>query len=81
MSVDAGARKIGGRSMRNVRQAVQRTRNAGIGTEVVREGDLDDTDRARMGETAMARARSLYRVDAMCEATLKAYERVLEARA
>ena len=37
--------------------------------------------RARMGEAAMSRARRLYRVDAMCEATLKAYERVLEARA
>jgi glycosyltransferase involved in cell wall biosynthesis len=36
--------------------------------------------RARIGEAAMARARSLYRVDAMCEATLQAYERVLEAR-
>jgi glycosyltransferase involved in cell wall biosynthesis len=36
--------------------------------------------RARMGEAAMTRARSLYRVEAMCEATLKAYERVLEAR-
>jgi hypothetical protein len=29
----------------------------------------------------MVRARRLYRVEAMCEATLKAYERVLEAQA
>jgi hypothetical protein len=28
----------------------------------------------------MNRARQLYRVDAMCEATLAAYERVLEAQ-
>jgi hypothetical protein len=34
-----------------------------------------------MGRVAMDRARSLYRVEAMCDATLKAYERVLEARA
>jgi glycosyltransferase involved in cell wall biosynthesis len=37
--------------------------------------------RARMGEAAMTRSRSLYRVDAMCEATLQVYERVLEAHA
>jgi glycosyltransferase involved in cell wall biosynthesis len=37
--------------------------------------------RARMGQDAMTRARALYRVDAMCEATLQAYQRVLEARA
>jgi glycosyltransferase involved in cell wall biosynthesis len=43
--------------------------------------DVGPAGRARMGEAAMARARSLYRVDAMCEATLKAYERVLEGRA
>jgi hypothetical protein len=34
-----------------------------------------------MGQTAMARARRLYRVEAMCDATLNAYQRVLEARA
>jgi glycosyltransferase involved in cell wall biosynthesis len=43
--------------------------------------DVGPAGRARMGETAMARARRLYRVEAMCDATLKAYERVLEARA
>jgi glycosyltransferase involved in cell wall biosynthesis len=43
--------------------------------------DAGPTGRARMGEAAMVRARSLYRVDAMCEATLEAYERVLEGRA
>jgi hypothetical protein len=34
-----------------------------------------------MGAAAMARSRGLYRTEAMCEATLRAYERVLEARA
>jgi hypothetical protein len=29
----------------------------------------------------MTRARALYRVDGMCEATLAAYERLLETRA
>ena len=35
----------------------------------------------RMGELASARARQLYSAEAMCAATLGAYERVLEARA
>lgn len=43
--------------------------------------DLGPAGRERMGRAAMDRARTLYRVEAMCEATLKAYERVLEARA
>jgi hypothetical protein len=34
-----------------------------------------------MGATAANRARQLYSVDAMCQATLAAYGRVLEARA
>jgi glycosyltransferase involved in cell wall biosynthesis len=36
---------------------------------------------AAMGQAAANRARRLYSADAMCEATLKAYENVLEARA
>lgn len=36
--------------------------------------------RAEMGQTGLARTRQLYRVDAMCAATLAAYERVLQAR-
>ena len=36
--------------------------------------------RTEMGQAGQNRARQLYRVDAMCEATLAAYERVLEAR-
>jgi glycosyltransferase involved in cell wall biosynthesis len=43
--------------------------------------DLGPQGRARLGRAGMTRARTLYRTDAMCEATLKAYERVLEARA
>jgi len=39
---------LGGRSMRNVRQAVRRTHNFGVGTEVVPEGELSETDRARL---------------------------------
>jgi glycosyltransferase involved in cell wall biosynthesis len=42
--------------------------------------DLGPGRRAEMGQTGMNRARQLYRVDAMCRATLDAYERVLEAR-
>lgn len=36
---------------------------------------------AAMGQAAALRARRLYSVDAMCAATLEAYERVLESRA
>jgi glycosyltransferase involved in cell wall biosynthesis len=43
--------------------------------------DLDPRRRAAMGHAAMVRARTLYRTDAMCEATLAAYERVLETHA
>jgi lysyl-tRNA synthetase class 2 len=39
---------LGGRDMRNVRQAVSRTVNAGVTTEVVSEGDLAEDDRARL---------------------------------
>lgn len=35
---------------------------------------------AAMGQIAATRARRLYSVDAMCAATLQAYDRVLEAR-
>jgi glycosyltransferase involved in cell wall biosynthesis len=42
--------------------------------------DVGPEQRARMGQIAMTRARQLYRTDAMCEATLQAYERVLESR-
>jgi glycosyltransferase involved in cell wall biosynthesis len=43
--------------------------------------DLGAAARLRMGESGMNRTRQLYRVDAMCAATLAAYERILEARA
>jgi glycosyltransferase involved in cell wall biosynthesis len=43
--------------------------------------DLGPGQRGKMAETGMNRARQLYRVDAMCAATLGAYELVLEARA
>ena len=42
--------------------------------------DVGPEHRRRMGEAGMARARTLYPVEAMCAATLAAYERVLEAR-
>jgi lysylphosphatidylglycerol synthetase-like protein (DUF2156 family) len=39
---------LGGRSMRNVRQAVRRTHNAGVTTEIVPEGDIPEPDRVRL---------------------------------
>jgi glycosyltransferase involved in cell wall biosynthesis len=47
---------------------------------LARAADAGLDVRTRMGQDAMTRARALYRTDAMCEATLQAYERVLEAR-
>jgi glycosyltransferase involved in cell wall biosynthesis len=43
--------------------------------------DLGPARLAAMGQTAANRVRQLYSNDAMCEATLAAYERVLQARA
>ncbi len=43
--------------------------------------DLGPGRLAAMGQAAANRARRLYSVDAMCQATLESYERVLEARA
>jgi glycosyltransferase involved in cell wall biosynthesis len=42
--------------------------------------DLGPGKRLEMGEAGKKRARQLYSVDAMCAATLAAYEQVLEAR-
>ncbi|WP_293368630.1 glycosyltransferase family 4 protein [Phenylobacterium sp.] len=49
-------------------------------TAMARAIDLGPGKRAEMGATGMNRTRQLYRVDAMCAATLAAYERVLDAR-
>jgi glycosyltransferase involved in cell wall biosynthesis len=46
---------------------------------MVRAIDLGPGKRAEMGQAGMNRTRQLYRVDAMCAATLAAYERVVEA--
>jgi glycosyltransferase involved in cell wall biosynthesis len=43
--------------------------------------DLGPGRRGEMGQAGLTRVRQLYSVDAMCAATLSAYERVLEARA
>jgi len=43
-----------GRKYRNLRQAVQRTRNFGITTEVVAEQDIDDALRAELSEVLLA---------------------------
>jgi glycosyltransferase involved in cell wall biosynthesis len=48
---------------------------------IARAVDVGAQARALMGQDAMTRSRALYRTDAMCEATLGAYERVLEAGA
>jgi glycosyltransferase involved in cell wall biosynthesis len=47
---------------------------------MLRAIDVGPGRRSEMGLVGMNRARQLYRVDAMCEATLAAYQRVLGAR-
>jgi lysylphosphatidylglycerol synthetase-like protein (DUF2156 family) len=48
--VEVAGFSLAGRARRNLRQAVQRTHNAGITTEVVGEQDLDDLQRAELTE-------------------------------
>jgi glycosyltransferase involved in cell wall biosynthesis len=48
---------------------------------IARALELGPGKRLEIGQAGANRARQLYSVDAMCEATLSAYERVLEARA
>jgi lysylphosphatidylglycerol synthetase-like protein (DUF2156 family) len=43
---------VGSRKMRNVRQAVARTHNAGVSTRIVREGDLAPVLRAELAEVS-----------------------------
>lgn len=47
---------------------------------MIKAMDLGPGKRGEMGQHGMNRTRQLYRVDAMCAATLAAYEQVLEAR-
>jgi glycosyltransferase involved in cell wall biosynthesis len=49
-------------------------------TAMIRAADLGPGRRLEMGQAGMNRTRQLYRVDAMCAATLAAYEQVLAAR-
>ena len=48
---------------------------------MARAMDLGPGKRGEIGQAAMTRARQLYGVQAMTDATLAVYERVLEARA
>ena len=50
-------------------------------TALARAIDIGPGKRREMGDSGRNRARQLYSADAMCVATLAAYERVLEARA
>jgi glycosyltransferase involved in cell wall biosynthesis len=49
-------------------------------TAMTRAMELGPGRRLEIGQAGVNRTRQLYRVDAMCAATLAAYERVLEAR-
>ncbi len=52
--VDVASFAMVGRRFRNLRQAVQRTHNAGVTTEIVSEGDLDADLRAELVEVLLA---------------------------
>ncbi|WP_293051507.1 phosphatidylglycerol lysyltransferase domain-containing protein [Mycobacterium sp.] len=52
--IDVGNFAMSGRKFRNLRQAVQRTHNCGVTTEIVAEQDLDDERRAELIEVLRA---------------------------
>jgi lysylphosphatidylglycerol synthetase-like protein (DUF2156 family) len=52
--IDVAGFDMAGRRYRNLRQAVQRTRNAGLTTEIVAEQDLDDDLRSELTEVLLA---------------------------
>jgi lysyl-tRNA synthetase class 2 len=52
--LDVGSFSLATRAMRNVRQAVARTYNAGVRTTIVREGDLPPVLRAELTEVSSA---------------------------
>lgn len=59
--IDVAQFNLTGRARRNLRQAVQRTRNAGITTEVIGEQDLDEVRRAELTEVLHASHRTAQR--------------------
>jgi lysylphosphatidylglycerol synthetase-like protein (DUF2156 family) len=52
--IDVADFTMAGRKFRNLRQAVQRTHNSGITTEIVSEQDLDDRQVAELAEVLLA---------------------------
>jgi len=58
--IDVNTFSLGGGRMRNVRQAVSRSANAGVTTDVVREGDLSPELRRSLADVA-ARSRGRHR--------------------
>ncbi|WP_260861037.1 bifunctional lysylphosphatidylglycerol flippase/synthetase MprF [Mycobacterium simulans] len=52
--VDVTSFELAGRKFRNLRQAVNRTHNFGITTEIVAEQDLDDRQRAELSAVLLA---------------------------
>jgi lysylphosphatidylglycerol synthetase-like protein (DUF2156 family) len=52
--IDVSNFKMKGRKFRNLRQAVNRTHNSGITTEIVAEQELDDMQRAELTEMLLA---------------------------
>lgn len=59
--IDVASFSLAGRARRNLRQAVQRTHNAGIITEVVGEQDLDEVQRAELAEVLFTSHRAAQR--------------------
>ena len=55
--IDAASFSLTGRRMRNVRQAVSGTRNAGVRTQILREAELDPRLRRALLDVAAAQRR------------------------
>ncbi|MDP7735252.1 bifunctional lysylphosphatidylglycerol flippase/synthetase MprF [Mycobacterium paragordonae] len=64
--VDAAAFALVGRKFRNLRQAVNRTHNAGITTEIVAERELDPHRRAELTEVLLTSAKGAHTDRGFC---------------
>lgn len=64
--IDVASFEMVGRKFRNLRQAVQRTQNAGITTEIVAEQELDDQQRAELIEVLLASSKGAHTDRGFC---------------
>ena len=58
--IDVPAFAMVGRQFRNLRQAVKRTHNAGITTELLNEQELDDRQRTELADVLLLSAKGAH---------------------